>query len=161
MTGPLLPVLAAAAVPGAVLVARPRAAAVHVASPGRRGLTPDGRLRRGVRPVCGQRGRAWPTVQVDGRRLCGRCAAHLRRTVDLAAAARQVPLELLEQTLRCVLDDEQLVAARWLVLNSDHLGAVYRLSRQVAEARGRLTYARRLAKQRAEYAALLGQAGAA
>lgn len=69
----VLPALAALTADG-VLVANVRSRVLHVAVPGRRGLTPTGRLRRGTAPVCGQHARRWAAAPVDGRRLCRRCA---------------------------------------------------------------------------------------
>lgn len=121
MTGVLLPALAAATVDNGQLVARTSTRVLHVAVPGPRGLTPTGRLRRGVRPLCGQTAVIWRASQADGRSLCRRCAAHLeRRTTpaQLQAAAPAVRLEDLVLAVTNARTTSDLSALQILACNA-------------------------------------------
>lgn len=108
----VLPALAAAVLPapGGVLVGRRHGRVLHVAAPGPRGLTPGGRLRRSVRPVCGQSAPAWPTATTDGRPLCARCQRSLAPQLgaDPQRLAGLLPAGTLEQALATAPDDRTL-----------------------------------------------------
>lgn len=104
-----LPAVARAAVDAGQLVSRPGSTVVHVASAGRRQVTPGGRLTRATRPSCGQRGRAWRLTAIDGRRLCARCLAHLVRTsADPSAALRRLTEDDLRSSLTTCRDPRAL-----------------------------------------------------
>lgn len=111
----VLPALAAAALPAGtgVLVGRRHGRVLHVATPGPRGLTPGGRLRRTVRPVCGQAAPAWPTASTDGRPLCARCQRTLAPQLgaDPQRLATLLPTGTLEQVLATAPDSGTLHAA--------------------------------------------------
>lgn len=137
---------AAAAAADGVLVARPRTDVVHVACPGGAGLTATGRLRRGHRPLCGTRGRAWPTLTALGatggaRRLCVRCTAALRRKgVDLTGrdiAARLTPDQITDLVDHARTDHDLHVAVMALC-NCHHPGLLARLAPRVRARRDRL-----------------------
>lgn len=135
------PLLARAALGSdARLVARPQSPVVHLARATGRQVTPGGKLRRGTRPLCGQRGRAWPLLDVvTGRRLCRRCERAARPAV--AAAGPAVAHALTEQELLALLDAatdaRQLHEAKMLVLASAP-GMLHRLAPAVRVAQGRL-----------------------
>lgn len=120
-----LPALASARC-GGVLVAR-RRGVLHVATPGAAGLTQGGRLRRGQSPICGQRGRSWPVVEVDGRPLCRRCHRQLKQVADFfTGIERRLLVEALAATLRTARDAATVRVATQAVVSAPHgvLGAL-------------------------------------
>lgn len=108
-----LPALAALGT-GGRLVAR-RRGVLHLTLPGAP-LTPTGRLRRGGRPLCGQRALRWTVAEVDGRRLCHRCARASGTATALPAADRTRLVEALALTLRTAQDRETVQAATLAVI---------------------------------------------
>lgn len=91
---------------------------LHLTRPGAP-LTPTGRLRRGGSPLCGQRALRWTVAEVDGRRLCHRCARACAGQWPLPAvpAVDRVRLvEALAVTLRTAQDLETVQAATHAVI---------------------------------------------
>lgn len=159
---PLLPVLATAVLSdprgtrGGLLVSARAGRVLHVVvdNPGRT-LTPTGRVRRHIRPMCGRAPRGWRPASVDGRPLCRTCARTLGAKHSpemIAAAARRVTPADLAETLLTATDLATVSAAQSLLLASGHTAKVVqvsdgdrpeprtaRLTQLVAEARSRLT----------------------
>lgn len=108
-----LPALAALAT-GSRLVAR-RRGVLHLTLPGAP-LTPTGRLRRGGRPLCGQRALRWNVTEADGRRLCHRCARTSASAGTVPAVDRARLVEALALTLRTARDLETVQAATLAVI---------------------------------------------
>ena len=132
LTGPARPLV--------VLVGRRRGSVLHLAVPGRRGLTPAGHLRRADRPLCGRPAPSWPTVPVDGRPLCQRCEAAALRLADVHArdVARAMTRGQLAVSITTARDEAALHAAVLAVC--DGPPALLRpLTRLVPPVRARLT----------------------
>lgn len=112
-----LPALAALNT-GGRLVAR-RRGVLHLTLPGAP-LTPTGRLLRGGRPLCGQRALRWTVAEVDGRRLCHRCARASTAAWGLSAVVPTVDrarlVEALSLTLRTAQDRETVQSATLAVI---------------------------------------------
>lgn len=135
----VLPAFAAAAV-GGVLVGNSRGGVVHVAVPGKAGVTSAGRLRRGRRPLCGLRARAWRCWPVDGRPLCVRCVRHVDGCDDPSfLLTREQRAELLVESVRTARDEATWLACRRQALDLTQMRVDgRRVGEWVADARSRL-----------------------
>lgn len=163
----LLPALAVARVTqvqgiAPVLVASRRSRSLHLqvldvrrgrdfASTYAASFTDRGVLRRGQRPLCGQRSLRWHASSIDGRPLCRRCsraAAGLAPVVDGRLVARLVPLEQVLATIEHARTETELSAAQILATTAGYLGrqvpgpdGPVLLTRLIGQARARLAAA--------------------
>jgi hypothetical protein len=103
-----------------MLVAARRGQVLHLVDAGcchpEHSLTPTGRLRRQLRPLCGQTGRAWHYQDGPSRPLCGYCTAIATRHVQpadwrrldvldvLRAAAMATDADGMRATIRALLE---------------------------------------------------------
>lgn len=136
-----------------MLVGGRRSCALHVLmdehGPGR-SLTPTGRVRRGLLPLCNRRPLALRAAQVDGRPLCRRCARAVHAMYGraaLAIAATWVTPTDLAVTLLTARDQATVAAGRGLLIESGQTAKVatiegrsLRLTQLVAQARTRVTH---------------------
>jgi hypothetical protein len=118
-------------------------ATAHAAS-----FTDRGVLRRGERPLCGQRSRRWYSAAIDGRPLCRRCcraAMAVSSTVNGSRAAHLVSLDDVVTTVVTARTDRDVSAAQLLACNAGYIarrvtspdGHVL-LTRLIAQARTRV-----------------------
>lgn len=137
------------------LVSSRRSRSLHLYRPDPRllgdALTERGVLRRGRRPLCGQRARRWYAAGIDGRPLCRKCSAAalaLSPVVDGDRVARLVPLEDVLATVLAARTEADVSAVQILTCNAGYLGRMVDgpdgrvlLTRLIGAARVRVTSA--------------------